>query len=233
MNGWDMTQMTPVQIVEHYKLVDHFTMNLDESCMQASASNLRIISSQSKLKHEKNTFDCRESITVVRVGSAANDDGPRFYLVKGKEIKFNSFRNFTANYNAPEGSYVLMTPSAYMTDEAWRELVPHLCRGIRSMKGVCDHPDFWVVLSLDGFGSHLDTDALLVFTEYKILVIKEEGDTSQVSQAYDQMVARADKRNFKELLDTVRAHYKTVLNQWDIIIIVNDVLNLVAKTVLG
>jgi hypothetical protein len=44
------------------------------------------------------------------------------------------------------------------------------------------------------------------------------------------MVARADKRNFKELLDTVRAHYKTFFNQWDIIIIVNEALNLVAKT---
>jgi hypothetical protein len=33
MNGWDVTQMTPGQIIQHYKLVDHFTMNLDESCM--------------------------------------------------------------------------------------------------------------------------------------------------------------------------------------------------------
>jgi hypothetical protein len=74
------------------------------------------------------------------------------------------------------------------------------------MKGVCDHPNFWVELLLDGFRSHLDTDALLVFSEYKILVIKEEGDRSQVSQAYNQMVARANKRKFKELLDTVRAH---------------------------
>lgn len=123
-----------------------------------------------------------------------------------------------------------MTPNAYMTDEAWREIVPHLCKGIRAMEKIRDHPDFWVVLSLDGFGIHLDSESLLVFNEYKILVIKEEGDTSQVSQAYDQMVAREDKRQFKELIDTVRANYKTVLNQWDIIFIVNGALNEVAKT---
>ena len=98
------------------------------------------------------------------------------------------------------------------------------------MKGVRDHPNFWVVLSLDGFGSHLDSDALLVFCNYKILVIKEEGDTSQVSQAYDQMMAKANKRQFRDFVDTVRAHYKSVLNQWDIIIIVNDALNQVATT---
>ena len=45
--------MTPLQIVEHYKLVDHFTMNLDETCMQANNSNLKIIGSKSKHKHEK------------------------------------------------------------------------------------------------------------------------------------------------------------------------------------
>ncbi len=222
--------MTPLQIVEHYKLVDHFTMNLDESCMQVNESNLKIIGSKYKRKHEKNTSDCRDSIAIVQVGSAANVDGHRFYLAKGKEIEFNSFKNFADSYNAPKGSRVIMTPNAYMTDEAWQELVPYLCMGIRSMNGVHDHPNFWVVLSLDRFGSHLNSDALLVFCNYKILVIKEEGDTSQVSQAYDQMMAKADKRQFRDFVDTVRARYKSVLNQWGIIIIVNNSLNQVATT---
>lgn len=69
-NGWDVTQMTPLQIVEHYNLVDHFTLNLDESCMMANTSKLKIIGSRSKRKHEKNTSDCHESITAVRVGSS-------------------------------------------------------------------------------------------------------------------------------------------------------------------
>jgi hypothetical protein len=93
-----------------------------------------------------------------------------------------------------------------------------------------DHPDFWVALSLDGVGSHLGAEPLLVFAEYKILVIKEEGDTSQVSQAYDQMVARADKRKFRELIDVYKVHQKGVLNQWAMILIVNQALNEVAKT---
>ncbi len=62
------------------------------------------------------------------------------------------------------------------------------------MKGICDHPNWWVVLSYDGYGSHLQNNALEVFAAEKNLVMKDEGDTSQVSQAYNQMVAKSNKR---------------------------------------
>jgi hypothetical protein len=186
LNRWDISKLSPPKIVEHYKLVDNFTLNLDESSMAASEGVLHIIGSRRKKKHEKNVADSRESITTVRVGSSANGDGPRFFLAKGKEIELETFKHFTVNYTAPPGSKVIMTANAYMTDEAWMELVPHLCRGIRQMNVIKDHPNLWAVLSLDGFGSHLEASALLVFEEHKIIVIKEEGDTSHVSQAYDQ-----------------------------------------------
>jgi hypothetical protein len=230
LNKWDISKLSPPEIVEHYKLVDNFTLNLDESSMSASEGELHIIGSRGKKKHEKNVADSRESITTVRVGSSANGDGPRFFLAKGKEIELETFRHFTVNYTAPPGSKVIMTPNAYMTDEAWMELVPHLCRGIRQMDVIKDLANLWVVLSLDGFGSHLEASALLLFEEHKIIVIKEEGDTSHVSQAYDQMVAKADKRKFRELIDTFRAHQKGVINQWSMILIVNHALNEVAKT---
>ena len=67
------------------------------------------------------------------------------------------------NHNAPAGSKVVMTPNAFMTDETWRNIATDLCRGIRQMDGIRDHPDWWVVFSLDGFGSHLDAETLLVF----------------------------------------------------------------------
>jgi hypothetical protein len=46
---------------------------------------------------------------------------------------------------APTKSYVKMTPNAYMTNEIWLDIAPSLCKGIRSMKGICDHPTWWVV----------------------------------------------------------------------------------------
>ena len=82
-----------------------------------------------------------------------------------------------------------MTPSAYMTDEAWKKMCAKVCKGIREMPGIKDHKDWWCLLSLDGFGSHLNIDALEVFAEHKIIVFKEEGDASQVCQAYNQQIA--------------------------------------------
>ena len=66
-----------------------------------------------------------------------------------------------------------------------------------------------LVLLLDGFNSHCDVDTLLEsFTKYTILVVKEKGNTSQVLKAYDQDVAKSDKRCTRELLDGYICHIK-------------------------
>ena len=88
-----------------------------------------------------------------------------------------------------------------MTNEAWLNAGPKFCKGIREMPYIKDHPYWWCLLSLDGFGSHLLPDALEVFAEYKILVFKEEGNALQVCHAYDQQVALQDKRITRDLLD--------------------------------
>ncbi len=64
---------------------------------------------------------------------------------------------FSRVHKAPIGSYVKMTPNACsMTYRAWEAIVPLLCDGIHAMlERINNHPDWWIVLSLDGFGSHL------------------------------------------------------------------------------
>ncbi len=53
---------------------DHFSLNLDKICFMASARKLKVITSKAKHKLEKNVQDCRESITVIRVGSVAGTE---------------------------------------------------------------------------------------------------------------------------------------------------------------
>ena len=177
---------------EFMKLKDCFMVNLDESCFMGSEGVLRVIGSAARKKHEKNTSDSRQSITIVRVGSAAGVvEGPHIFLAKGVELTTESMlkKNFARIHKAPIGSFVEMTPNAYMTNEVWMKIVPHLCDDIPAMKGITNHSDWWIVLSLHGFGSHLVGKSLEEFSKRKILVIKEEGDTAQVSQAYNQLVA--------------------------------------------
>ena len=230
LNGWDPHSGSTEERAALKKLKNFFTLNLDESCVMASEGIVRVIGNKEKKKQEKNIQDNRDSITTVRVGSAGNIDGPRIYLAKGKECDLESFNNFCDHYDSPPGSCVEMTPNAYMTNEAWANICPKMCKGIREMEIIRDHPDKWVVLSLDGFGSHLCPQSLLVFNENKILVIKEEGDTSQVSQAYDQLVAKLDKKYSREMLEVTKLFLKKQTCQWQLIVVVNEALNEVAKT---
>ena len=67
------------------------------------------------------------------------------------------------------------------------------------------------------------------FTKYTISVVKEEGNTSQVLQAYDQDAAKSDKRCTRELLDGYICHVKYKIIQWELILVANKSLNKVAK----
>jgi hypothetical protein len=72
-----------------------------------------------------------------------------------------------------------MTPSAYMTDSVHaEEITPQLADGIRRrMPFICDHyPEWWVIVSLDGFGSHVNVhEAQEAFFQRKIMILKKEG----------------------------------------------------------
>ena len=56
-------------------------------------------------------------------------------------------------------------------------------------------------------------------------MIKEEDDTSQESQAYNQLVANRDKKFTRALLDGYQFHTKGVINQFQLILIINSALN--------
>jgi hypothetical protein len=111
---------------------------------------------------------------------------------------------------------VIPSPSAFMTDNVWLLLVPYLAQGICEMKVIRDHPEWWVAISCNGFGSHVNVLlAQDIFSHSKILVIKEEGDTSHVNQAYAQSVAKQDKLLMQQNLELARKSLgKTRIDQY-------------------
>ena len=94
-------------------------------------------------------------------------------------------------------------------------------KGLRQLPVVRDYPELWMVMTLDGFGSHLEGDALKLFAKHKILIVKEEGDSSQVCQPYDKKVALADKRHHRSLLTGICVHM--MIDQWALILVANTV----------
>ena len=136
------------------------------------------------------------------------------YISKGKRLKQTTMKMFGRgehdHHPAPEGIFIEMTPNTYMTDQAWKNITPKLYKGMRKMKGVRD--DLWMFLSMGGFGSHLEGGDLQIFADHLIIVVKEEGDNSQVSKAYYQTVAKNDKKFTREMLDKYKFHTTHVMN---------------------
>ena len=185
------------------ELEEHFWGNLDETCLMSNEGTVKVVAAAEKRKIEKVMDDNRISITAVRVGFASGQQGPVVFLAKGTKDPPPYAKKCVAN-TAPSGSFIVMTANVFMTDDAWMGLVPKLCKAIRQLPVIRDHPDWWVAITLDGFGSHINcASAQEVFADNFILLVKEEGDTSQVNQPYDQAVAKQDKRLMRSTLDTV------------------------------
>ena len=77
--------------------------------------------------------DTRDSITTLRTGFCSSDQAGYYFLARVKRLEKNYFKDLCKNFNAPKVSKVIMTANAYMPDDAWLELVPHLCKSIRKM----------------------------------------------------------------------------------------------------
>ena len=54
----------------------------------------------------------------------------------------------------PRGIRVVIMLNAFMTDKARLEIAHHPVDVIHTLTIICDHRNWWVVLSLDLFGSH-------------------------------------------------------------------------------
>ncbi len=218
---WEEHQQVNQPSDEFATLQLHFQLNLNETSVPGCNGNICIVGSAKVKKHEKTMQDNHDSVTIVRIGSASGETGPWIFLLKGKKglEKNHPLRNLERNFpGVLAGSKVVMTPNAYMTNEAWIKLTPFIANGIRNMAVIKDHPDWMVCMTLDEFGSHLVPEALQPFTDAKIEVVKEEGDTLQVTQANDQLVAKEDKKLIGDMLDTCRSNCKlAILNHGTII----------------
>lgn len=202
------------------EVAHHFVFGGDESCLLASDGNVSIIGDKDKKKHETRSVDSRTSITLYRVGSV-DGNGPTAFLMNGERRRVGYTDDFLVKHGAAVGSVLVMTESGYMTESAWDEIAPHMAKGIRASPYVAMNPDWWALKIVDGFGAHTSTlKAMQVYHDAKIMVLKEEGDSSHVNQAYDKFVARADKKTGRSLLSDLRRMStitKGVVDQWGLV----------------
>ena len=93
----------------------------------------KIVGAAGRAKHEKACNDSRESITMYRLGSASDDSGPTIFLLKGTKKREGFTDKFLTDNGAKLGSTIIMTPTAFMTTDAWEEMSLPVCEGMRSV----------------------------------------------------------------------------------------------------
>eukprot|EP00957_Ditylum_brightwellii_P130178 9929489-Ditylum_brightwellii.AAC.1 len=59
-------------------------------------------------------------------------------------------------HNAPHGSKFWVNESGYMADKDWVIAAKQMSKGIHAMHVVRKYPQWWFVLTCDGFGSHVN-----------------------------------------------------------------------------
>ena len=98
--------------------------------------------------------------------------GPTFFLPAGKVPHPDFTDEFLFAHGAAKHSSVVMTPTGFLTDEAWVIIEPKLCDGLRyqvEVAGAMFDIDaetcalLKILLGFDGFGSHWKTLPQLVY----------------------------------------------------------------------
>jgi hypothetical protein len=203
------------------EVMAHFVLGGDEACLLASAGDVKIIGDKIKKKHELHTADSRVSTTIYQVGSPSGATGPTAFLPPGVRRHTGFTDEFLVKHGAAPGSAIVMTPTGYMTEEAWVELAPKMAAGIRAMPIIRDNPQWWVIKIIDGFGPHTSSiEAMELYANARILLLKEEGDSSHVNQSYDQQVAKDDKVTMRDCLSYLRQTErlsKNIISGWDLV----------------
>ena len=72
-------------------------------------------------------------------------------------IDLDTFKGkFSRKHIDPNVSQATATPNAYMTDKVWNETSKDFANGLLALTIVRGYPDLWMVLTLNGFGYHLE-----------------------------------------------------------------------------
>ena len=80
----------------------YFQLNLDATCFLCNEGELRVIGDNKKHRHKINCNGLRFSITVLRVGSVVDVNGPVIFLAKSTKFhRSMRFNNLVTKYVIP------------------------------------------------------------------------------------------------------------------------------------
>ena len=133
----------------------------------------KVVASKYVKKHHIDQGENRGAITIASFCLSSVEYGPCFYLLKAENINQHTFQgNFSTKHGAPPGSNFIPTLNAYMTDKVWNDMAPAFAKILWDVPVVKKYPDLWMAITLDYSGYYLEGDALDVFADHNILIVK-------------------------------------------------------------
>ena len=138
---------------------------LDEACLIAAGITINVVAYREKNKTKSISDYFCDSITTLRVGFSSRDQDASLFLAKGHNIDRINFKDIPNNSKAPPESKFIMTPNSFMTNKSWIIIMPKLCKSVSSIRFIIEHPGWWLLFSLDGYGSNVNfTKSLEIFS---------------------------------------------------------------------
>lgn len=185
------------------EFIQNFVYGGDETWFQACGNGKsRVFVSHGKKKHEKKDSESRVSIKMYLTGSIDVCTGPTIFFLGGKSRHHHFTDKWLMDNGAAIGSTVAMTPTAFITEEAWEEPTPHIVKGLFNADPIlAANTQWWMLVMFDGFGPHTSyLKSMQYRANNKIIPVKEEGDYYHCNQAYGKFAANSDKAAKKESL---------------------------------
>ena len=173
-------------------------------------------------------FDVRDSVSMLRSGSPANVSGATYLLLAGKNRNPVYTDEYLVRHGAKKYSTIVMTPTGYLTKEAWAIIVPLHIKSIRhNVRLACAKlgidkktaDELYVGQFFDGFGVHTkEFLQLILFAESNVLCAVENRDSSEFCQAFDKFVALAGKKRARNVIDLLRrSNISPIIDQWALV----------------
>ena len=126
----------------------------------------KVVASKYFKKQQINKDNNCSTITISRCDLASGADCPQLYFFKAEKIDLDTFKGYLSRkHSAPTGLQVTATPNSHTNDKVWNEMSKCFAANLHDIPIVCDYPDLWMVLTIDGFGSNLKYKALKVFAD--------------------------------------------------------------------
>ena len=157
-------------------------------------------------------------LTAVAIISAGNAIINPVYIFEGSRVSKEELLPDGSLKCLPVGNTWTMTDKGYMTDDSWdKVMVPYIINQAQQLRKERERPEQWVLLVMDGFGSHCcSPNSLASLLEARVKAVRMPAHTSHALQPLDVAVFKHLKVFLRDVLHAMAYIIPKALNKYEL-----------------